>query len=127
MRVVTPDTSLWKYLSSLFDTLGGLQALVLIACVIGVITGCVLWAVASEPIARRGRWGGVRLLRRGRCGREPSRADRRPSSGAFPDGLLHASLATPLITFPGGQAWHTVAQIWVKGAPGPFITRKEGS
>ena len=55
MRVVTPDTSLWKYLSSLFDTLGGLQALVLIACVIGVITGCVLWSVASEPIARRGR------------------------------------------------------------------------
>lgn len=56
MRVVTPDTSLWEYLSSFFDTLGGLQALVLIACVIGVITGCVLWAVASEPIARRGRW-----------------------------------------------------------------------
>lgn len=56
MRVVTPDTSLWEYLSSFLDTLGGLQALVLIACVIGVITGCVLWAVASEPIARRGRW-----------------------------------------------------------------------
>ena len=56
MRVVTPDTSLWEYLSSFFDTLGGLQALVLIACVIGVITGCVLWAGASEPIARRGRW-----------------------------------------------------------------------
>lgn len=23
-------------------------------------------------------------------------------------------------------AWHTLAQIWVKGAPGPFTTRKEG-
>lgn len=60
MRVVTPDTSLWEYLSSFFDTLGGLQALVLIACVIGVITGGVLWAVGAGadigPLASRGRW-----------------------------------------------------------------------
>lgn len=60
MRVVTPDTSLWEYLSSFFETLGGLQALVLIACVIGVITGGVLWAVGDSTgngsIASRGRW-----------------------------------------------------------------------
>lgn len=60
MRVVTPDTSLWEYLSSFFDTLDGLQALVLIACVIGVITGGVLWAVGAGAgngsLASRGRW-----------------------------------------------------------------------
>ncbi|WP_314457331.1 hypothetical protein [uncultured Actinomyces sp.] len=53
---MTPDTSVWGYLTSFMDTLGGLQALVLVACVIGVISGGVLWAVASGPIARRGRW-----------------------------------------------------------------------
>lgn len=60
MRVVTPDTSLWEYLSSAFDALGGIQALVLIACVIGVITGGVLWAVGDSAnigsLASRGRW-----------------------------------------------------------------------
>lgn len=60
VRVVTPDVSLWGYLSSLFDTLGAFQALVLIASVFGVITGALLWAGGSSggnpAIASRGRW-----------------------------------------------------------------------
>lgn len=60
MRVVTPDVSVWQYLTSFIDTLGGLQALALIACVVGVITGGVLWAVGASgsnaSIASKGRW-----------------------------------------------------------------------
>lgn len=67
MRVVTPDTSLWKYVTKLFDTLGGFQAAVLIACVIGLITGGILWAlgagVNSGSLASRGRWAVI-----GACG-----------------------------------------------------------
>jgi hypothetical protein len=60
MRVVTPDVSLWGYLSSFFDTLGGFQALVLIASVFGVVTGALLWAAGSSggntTISSKGRW-----------------------------------------------------------------------
>lgn len=67
MRVVTPDTSVWQHLSSFVETLGGLQALVLIACVIGLITGGVLWAIGTNvnngPLASRGRWAAI-----GACG-----------------------------------------------------------
>jgi hypothetical protein len=60
MRVVTPDVSLWKYVTKLFDTLGGFQAVVLIACVFGVITGALMWAGGASgdnaAIASKGRW-----------------------------------------------------------------------
>lgn len=67
MRVVTPDISLWKYLTGFINTLSGIQALVLTACVISLITGGFLWAVGASgnngSIASKGRWAVI-----GACG-----------------------------------------------------------
>ena len=60
MRVVTPDVSMWKYLTGFFDTLGGFQAAVLCACGFGVVTGALMWTGGASggnaAIASRGRW-----------------------------------------------------------------------
>ena len=67
MRVVTPDVSLWEYVTGLLDTLGGFQAVVLTASVFGVITGALMWAGGASggnaAIASMGRWAVV-----GACG-----------------------------------------------------------
>ena len=60
MRPVVPDVGLWAQMGEFFGLLGGLQAVVLLACVAGVVLAALAWAAGhSLGMARLSSGGKV--------------------------------------------------------------------